>query len=1253
MTEQPPSERTASSPPLIAAFTSPTNGIGRTGVVANLAWLLAAAGNRVAVADWGTEAPRVHDYLSPFLVADVPMREFLDEVVRPRRPGVPAWVHSTYEEELFPSLVVRRCRMPDGAGRLDVVAPADSSSPVRGFAPELGGLGEVERLRDAIRRSDYDFVLVDAPTNMSIDTGSRMARLCDVVAVCFLPLNSAIRQAASIAGEVWDSARVGVRVLAVPLRFDQGDPARAEQNAATVNAAFDRLLSEKADSEGRQMSAAVIPIPYYTHDSHIEALVVVADDDQGTHQDAYRRLAESVAERDVPEVRISEEFLVSYLNAVGLAVPDGPARVSLVHAPEDRGWADWAESQFSLAGVQVTRFTGELPPGATTVVLHSPAYARSDRAKALSRALDRDQNAPVVRVALTDDGVPDEVPGITLVKLGGVTDGTDARARLLAPFPVVPAVSEETVRFPRRDVRPAELPSSPSPFFGRGEEIERIRDDLTAAPGLRTRWISGAAGIGKSELAREYAQRFAFDYEHVWWVRAHDRQSITRSFAGPARKVGVPEGADTTEQVLAWLAACDERSRWLLVYDNADDPDVLRDLVPTGGAGHVLITSRALGPESVHLGLLRPDESSALLLERVRDLPAEAAAEVAGTAGHLPLALHLAACWIDEVAARHRGRGESSAGAASLAAAEFMEAVEAQEAFTPATGTDEAVLGTGRTLRVVQDTLSTRTTGRKVLRVARLCAFLGEEGVALRLLHSPPFLAALAGPGEEAGWDDLELDRVLWSGTRSGLFRVSRKRPGILVVHRLVLTLLREFMTEGERAEWRDEVLRALAAVAPTEAEIDNFDRSDDLRELRAHIVPSGAPVSELPEVRRWLVNQMRFFLLEGDPEAWRFAVELAVGLLDGWAETKQVDLRMRLRFHLANLKRALGQNGEALTLDEGLLDDQRRTLGLHHPRTLRTARSVAQGLRVIGDFYGALTEEHATVRGFRNVLGRDHPDTMRAANNLAFSLYLSGFTEDALAVQQDIREQRLRLLGDGHMDVWWSTCTIGTYLRELGRYPEAMNELLLAGERVASIGSGNPRYELRVEWAKGATQRRMGNDPMVAVEILSDASQRYRKLYGPHHTDTRACLLSFAAAHHAAGDPATAVRLCEQSLQGYQRHHGVFHPFTLLCKLDQAVFLNANGRIEAALRTADEAMEGLRVRLGPVHPWSLAAAANHERIRGAADNVDLAFEQMEAIYEHCLDHLEPEHPVTKVVQGNLHAEPTSWKDVVLDAPEM
>ncbi|MFD1152648.1 ParA family protein, partial [Saccharothrix hoggarensis] len=53
----------------VTAFLSATGGTGRTSAVANLAWVLASAGQRVLVVDWGSEVPRVREYLEPFLVA--------------------------------------------------------------------------------------------------------------------------------------------------------------------------------------------------------------------------------------------------------------------------------------------------------------------------------------------------------------------------------------------------------------------------------------------------------------------------------------------------------------------------------------------------------------------------------------------------------------------------------------------------------------------------------------------------------------------------------------------------------------------------------------------------------------------------------------------------------------------------------------------------------------------------------------------------------------------------------------------------------------------------------------------------------------------------------------------------------------------------------------------------------------------------------------------------------------------------------
>lgn len=1239
--DRPPTGTTRHSAPTIVGFTSPTNGIGRTGVVANLAWVLAAAGKKVAVADWCAEAPHVHDYLKPFHVRDLSANEYLDEVLAdtPRTPQA--------EDNTYPPMEVRRYELPDSQARIDVVVSRDPATPVRGFMPALDEPGEVQKLREGIRAAAYDYVLIDAPTNLTSDAATRMARLADVVAVCFLPTQSSIGPAALMARTIWDETTTSTRIIAVRLQAGNGDDAQAARSSRAIAAAFGSMSRGGAPTGGRELALTVAEIPYHQHNTFEETLAVLVDE-HAAHRAAYWRLGNTVTGADLGAPReLPPPLLANYKHAVGVRTESPPAEVMVAWAAADRPWADWIRAQLTQAGARVTRAMDVVPAGTTLVVISSAEFTRSAAAQ---RVLRMNNASHLVVATITDDRVPEPLTKGIRVQLAGAEDEHTARGRLLAAFSLVAGAASATVRFPgRTDMRPTNAPPASVRFVGRDAQLEAMRDHLTAGVEPRVWTLTGDAGIGKSELARKYAHRFAFDYEHVWWLNAQDRRTITEGIARLAQAMRLDTSGDLTRKVFDRLAASPSGERWLLVYDNADDPEVLHELVPRDGPAHVVITSRAVEqPNQARLEALARAESIALLRGYVGDLNVEDAESIADLVEHLPLALNLAGAWLRETARHLRQQHNTREGAAAWAAVEFRERFE-QQTSEQVGGVPDCVV---RTLRVVVATLRAEHLGEAAVRIAQLCVFLSSEGVALRVLRSAPVLAAMAGTCEGVSCDELDLDRVLWFGDRYGLFNLRWTTPASVGTHRLVQRLVRELTSPDELAARQAMVLSALAAFTPTESEIDNFERMADMRELRKHIVVSGAAGSTATPVRRWLVNQMRFFMHEGDEETLRFAISVSQEVLANWAQDDEPGLRMQLRFHVANLYRSLGDAAEALRLDRALLDEQDRVLGRDHPRTLRTARGLAHGLRVLGRFEDAVTEDRATVRRFRVALGDDHPDTLRATHNLAFSLYLFGDTGKALKVQKANRDRRRGLLGDEHLDVWWSTCEMGRYLRELGRCDEALTEPKEAFDRVVSMKPSNPRHELLIQWEWAITLRRSGKCHQ-ARDKTAETVKRYRLLHGEDHGDTQACQLSYAADFHATHEPATAVSIATSCFGWFQRTLGEYHPFTLLCQLDLAVFLRAAGHQEAALREALGARDGLRRVLNDAHPWSLAAAINHEVIRGQSDGAGAVMGQLQEIYENCLEYLGPVHPITATVSANLSARPAEWKDVVLDVPEM
>jgi hypothetical protein len=227
----------------------------------------------------------------------------------------------------------------------------------------------------------------------------------------------------------------------------------------------------------------------------------------------------------------------------------------------------------------------------------SPWQTEEMRVAINRRVTDTQQRFRVIPVLLPGakrDSLPRLLVAGTWVEFRDSLDEPDAFHRLVCGIRgVAPGPGEPDARGSPRTLH--NLPFAPNPVFtGREAELERLGERLQKRGGValtQTVALHGLGGVGKTQLAVEYAWKHLGGYKAVLWVRADSPEALDANLAGLAGLLGLPE-ASAKEQniqtvaVLGWLKG---HENWLLIADNADVDEAakaVRDRLAPHLGGH-------------------------------------------------------------------------------------------------------------------------------------------------------------------------------------------------------------------------------------------------------------------------------------------------------------------------------------------------------------------------------------------------------------------------------------------------------------------------------------------------------------------------------------------------------------------------------------------------------------------------------------------------------------------------------------------
>jgi hypothetical protein len=711
----------------------------------------------------------------------------------------------------------------------------------------------------------------------------------------------------------------------------------------------------------------------------------------------------------------------------------------------DEAWATWVAAALEKAGRTVSLQAWDSPAGTNfvvwineqmaaarwTIAICSPAYFDSHWcAQEWTGAL---AGMKLIPLRVADCPLPPVLATVSYRDLYGVDEDAARRrlweatglarpARLSTGFPGGEARPEDGaggVPFPGRQPAIFNVPPRLRYFTGRHDLLDRLRAGLADRSPVAVTALRGLGGVGKTQVAIEYAHRHAAEFDLVWWVEAEQASLVGERLADLADRLGLPTTGRVPDDANAVLDALRRRERWLLVFDNAEDPDALRPWLPAG-PGQVIITSRnpAWGglAAPVDVGVLPRGEAVALVARRVPDIDPEVADTVAAELGDLPLAIEQAAAYLETTA---------------VPAADYLARFRARRPEMLGRGRDLAHGGNLDTVwSLALDRL--RTHAPAAVTLLDLSAHLGPEPIPVALFRQPIRLRRWARRKPVLVPEDLDdtIGAVL-------AYSLARRFGETITLHRLVAAVIRAHQSPDQHEKAAATARSLLVAHRPAQ-DLDDpaswpaWGALAPLVLTAPALHPEDAGTDIGGEARWLLVEAGAYLYARGD---FRAAHTLTAALFQQWKTTFGGDHPDTLAAAnaLTAALLALGEYQAARTVAEDIRERYRRMNGDDHPATLNSAHNVAFTLYLLGDYGGARDLDEDTATRLRRILGDDHLATLRTVNNLAADLCELGEHQAARSLAEDTLARYRRVLGDDHPDTRLSERNLIEVSRKLG----------------------------------------------------------------------------------------------------------------------------------------------------------------------------------------------------------------------------